>query len=192
MTELIDLAAVLGSLKDFQRRTAEWVFQRMFDDSDPALRFLVADEVGLGKTHVAKGVVAQVIDHLGRIGDERHDIVYICSNSAIARQNLRKLVPKGIEPLENVSRLTMLPLTKLNEGSRDRRGVNLLAITPGTSLSFGWSTGQFTERALAYTLLRELWGRPLFRSAADGCSGRASIRQTPNNGCAINSRSTGI
>lgn len=29
-------------------------------------------------------------------GDERHDIVYVCSNGAIARQNLRKLVPKGI------------------------------------------------------------------------------------------------
>ena len=65
MTEpRIDVNATLADLKDFQRRTAEWAFERMYADGDPALRFLVADEVGLGKTHVAKGVIAQVIDHL--------------------------------------------------------------------------------------------------------------------------------
>ncbi|MYA83606.1 MAG: hypothetical protein F4155_08145 [Acidimicrobiales bacterium] len=91
----VDVEAVLGDLKDFQQRTARWTFQRMFDKHDPAYRFLVADEVGLGKTHIAKGVIAQVIEHLGRIGDSRHDIVYVCSNAAIARQNLRKLVPRA-------------------------------------------------------------------------------------------------
>ncbi|MCQ3804639.1 MAG: hypothetical protein OXC98_04500 [bacterium] len=54
----IDVAATMADLKDFQRRTAEWAFQRMYADRDPALRFLVADEVGLGKTHIAKGVIA--------------------------------------------------------------------------------------------------------------------------------------
>ena len=154
----VDPDAVLGELKAFQRRTAEWVFERMFDRADPAPRFLVADEVGLGKTHVAKGVVAQVIDHLERGGDRRHDIVYVCSNGAIARQNIRKLVPKGIEPLDDVDRITMLPLATLDEGSEERSGVNLLAITPGTSLKFGRQTGLFKERALAYTFLRLLWG----------------------------------
>ena len=145
----LDSQAVLADLKDFQRRTALWTFERMFAERDPAVRFLVADEVGLGKTHVAKGVIALVIEHLRRIGDERHDIVYVCSNAAIARQNLRKLVPKGIEPLEDVDRLTMLPLVQLDAGSSGQPGVNLLAITPGTSLKFGRSTGTFTERCLA-------------------------------------------
>ncbi len=160
MTEpRIDVAATLADLKDFQRRTAEWAFKRMFMDDDPALRFLVADEVGLGKTHVAKGVIAQVISHLGRIGDQRHDIVYVCSNAAIARQNLRKLAPKGIDPtVVDVDRLTMLPLVELKGTQDGLPGINLLAITPGTSLRFGRSTGTFKERALAYTLLRSLWG----------------------------------
>ncbi|MCY4623338.1 MAG: hypothetical protein OXD34_16180, partial [bacterium] len=160
MTEpRIDVAATLADLKDFQRRTAEWAFERMYADDDPALRFLVADEVGLGKTHVAKGVIAQVIDYLGRTGDERHDIVYVCSNAAIARQNLRKLAPKGIDPtLVPVDRLTMLPLVDLKDEHDGRPGINLLAITPGTSLKFGRSTGTFYERALAYTLLRSCWG----------------------------------
>ena len=160
MTEpRIDVNATLADLKDFQRRTAVWAFERMFADHDPALRFLVADEVGLGKTHVAKGVIAQVIDYLGRTGDERHDIVYVCSNAAIARQNLRKLAPKGIDPtLVPVDRLTMLPLVDLKDEHDGRPGINLLAITPGTSLKFGRSTGTFYERALAYTLLRSCWG----------------------------------
>ena len=159
MTEpRIDVAAALADLKDFQRRTAVWAFERMFADHNPALRFLVADEVGLGKTHIAKGVIAQVIDYLGRTGDERHDIVYVCSNAAIARQNLRKLAPKGIEPkLVDVDRLTMLPLVDLKDQRDGKPGINLLAITPGTSMRFGRSTGRFSERALAYTLLRRHW-----------------------------------
>ncbi|MYA25202.1 MAG: hypothetical protein F4091_06985 [Acidimicrobiales bacterium] len=162
----VDVEAVLGDLKDFQQRTARWTFQRMFDKHDPAYRFLVADEVGLGKTHIAKGVIAQVIEHLGEIGDTRHDIVYVCSNAAIARQNLRKLVPKGIEPLEDVGRLAMLPLTALNEAHGTRPGINLIAITPGTSLKFGRSTGQFRERCLAYTFLRAHWGADVMTGPA--------------------------
>ena len=160
MTEpRIDVTATLADLKDFQRRTAVWAFKRMFADHDPALRFLVADEVGLGKTHVAKGVIAQVIDHLGRTGDKRHDIVYVCSNAAIARQNLRKLAPEGIDPrLVGVDRLTMLPLVELKGHQNGQPGINLLAITPGTSLRFGRSTGTFPERALAYAFLRAHWG----------------------------------
>src|SRR3954451_2658158 len=130
----------------------------MFDETDPSVRFLVADEVGLGKTHVAKGVIAQVIDHLQRSGDERHDIVYVCSSGTSARKTLRKLVPRGIEPLEDVERLTMLPLAQLDRGGEGRSGINLLAITPGTSLRFGRQTGRFEERCLAYTFLRALWG----------------------------------
>ena len=154
----IDVNAVLADLKDFQQRTARWAFQRMFADEDPAIRFLVADEVGLGKTHVAKGVIAQVIEHLRRTGDKRHDIVYVCSNAAIARQNIRKLVPAGIEPIEGADRLTMLPLAQLDDGDGATTGINLLPITPGTSLYFGRSTGTFRERCLAYTFLRAHWG----------------------------------
>lgn len=161
---VVDVEAVLAGLKDFQRRTAEWVVERMFDETDPAHRFLVADEVGLGKTHVAKGVLAQVIDHLGSIGDERHDIVYVCSNAAIAAQNLRKLSPRGIAARDRVERLTLLPLSDLDARDDDGDGppVNLLAITPGTSLAFGRSTGAFKERVLAYAFLRELWGASAF------------------------------
>lgn len=167
MTEThIDVEAVLADLKDFQRRTARWAFQRMFADRNSAVRFLVADEVGLGKTHVAKGVIAQVIDYLRRTGDARHDIVYVCSNAAIARQNIRKLAPEGVKPLKDVDRLTLLSLAELDDGDSSQTGVNLLAITPETSLKFGRSTGQFPERCLAYTFLRAHWGRSVMTRPA--------------------------
>lgn len=167
MTEThIDVEAVLADLKDFQRRTARWAFQRMFVDPNFAVRFLVADEVGLGKTHVAKGVIAQVIDHLRRNGDPRQDIVYVCSNRTIARQNIRKLAPMDVEPLEDVDRLTLLTVAELDDGDSSQTGANLLAITPETSLKFGHSTGWFRERCLAYTFLRAHWGRTVMTRPA--------------------------
>lgn len=38
----------LAGLKDFQRRTVDYVFKRLYGD-DPTSRFLIADEVGLKK-----------------------------------------------------------------------------------------------------------------------------------------------
>ena len=43
----------LEPLKPFQRRTVEHAFHRLFTAKDGTGRFLVADEVGLGKTLVA-------------------------------------------------------------------------------------------------------------------------------------------
>lgn len=78
-----DTESMLATLKPFQRDTVEYVFRRMYTDPDCTRRFLVADEVGLGKTMVARGVIARAIDHLqGQV--DRVDVVYICSNADIA------------------------------------------------------------------------------------------------------------
>src|SRR4051812_34055602 len=81
---------VLSKLKDFQQDTVEYVYRRMFTDPDRTSRFLLADEVGLGKTLVARGVTARCIDDLWD-DVERIDILYICSNADIARQNIARL-----------------------------------------------------------------------------------------------------
>ena len=62
-----DLKKQLLRLRDFQRDTVEYVFQRMYGEL-PASRFLVADEVGLGKTFVARGLIAKVVDLLWEKG----------------------------------------------------------------------------------------------------------------------------
>src|ERR1700693_5857744 len=85
-----DTNRALGVLKDFQLKTVEYVYQRLYKDIDLTRRFLVADEVGLGKTLVARGLIAKVVDHLWDRVD-RIDVVYICSNADIARQNIARL-----------------------------------------------------------------------------------------------------
>ena len=96
----------LKPLKPFQRRTVEHAFHRLFTAENGTGRFLVADEVGLGKTLVARGIIARAIDHLWN----DVDIVYICSNGSIARANLPKLQVGGTEErsFALATRLTML------------------------------------------------------------------------------------
>ena len=156
MKTLVSAKHEMQGLRDFQQDTARYVYQRLFGDGKEATnRFLVADEVGLGKTLVARGVIAQIIEHLQREGDKRIDIVYVASNAAIAGQNLRKLAPTGVPVDHHTDRLSLLPYNLGDLGSRD---VNLVALTPRTSMDLRSSGGNFPERAAALAALRTVWG----------------------------------
>lgn len=63
---------VMADLKDFQRDAVEYVFQRFYKDEDATRRFLVASETGLGKTLVARGVVARTVAERVRLLEERY------------------------------------------------------------------------------------------------------------------------
>ena len=159
-------APALAGLKDFQKNTVEYVFKRLYGD-DPTSRFLVADEVGLGKTLVARGIIAKTIEHLqdsvGRI-----DIVYICSNATIASQNIKRLKMRGLdeylqalgnrartdERITFATRLTYLPkeVQSLN-GNK----VNFISLTPNTTFDHTRSRGGHAdERAILYRMLYDL------------------------------------
>ncbi|MER7079104.1 Helicase conserved C-terminal domain-containing protein [Saccharopolyspora kobensis] len=155
MNELPEAEAVLRDLKDFQRATVDYAHQQLWAPTG-SRRFLVADEVGLGKTHVARGVIARTIEHLRACGDDRIDIVYICSNTQIAEQNLRRLNILGGHHVQHADRLTMLP-TVLHE--LDTTPVNFISFTPGTSFNLDRSGGRKEERVLLYRLLELCLGR---------------------------------
>ena len=53
----------MAGLKDFQRATVHHVMDRFFG-ADPTRRFLVADETGLGKSVVARGIIAETLERL--------------------------------------------------------------------------------------------------------------------------------
>ena len=155
-----DVDAILEPLTPFQRRTVEHAFRRLFLAEDSTARFLVADEVGLGKTLVARGVIARTIDHLwedvGRI-----DVVYICSNGSIARSNLPKLQIGEAEQrsFALATRLTMLATKFASEDGRsglDGVKLNFVSFTPGTSFNMGHSAGQQHEREVLFQLLSSL------------------------------------
>ncbi len=149
----------LSKLKDFQRTTVEHVFSRFFDTTSPARRYLVADEVGLGKTLVAKGIVAKVIEALQYRGQV--NVVYVCSNQDIARQNTERLRIEGVAGTGRsaalATRLTLLPLElkKINLG-KGEPSVSFISFTPGTSFSSKQRTGRQDERRLIYHMLRDI------------------------------------
>jgi len=148
-----DTSSALEGLKDFQRATVNYVFDRFYGE-DPTLRFLVADEVGLGKTLVARGVIARTIDHLWK-DRLRIDVIYICSNADIARQNIDRLTIAGCEKAAQATRLTLLPL-QMHDLRRHR--VNFVALTPATSFDQTGGGGRLDERVLLYWLLHRAWG----------------------------------
>ena len=148
---------IMRPLKPFQRRTVDHAFHRLFLAGDSSSRFLVADEVGLGKTLVARGIIARTIDHLWDAVN-RIDVVYICSNASIARANLPKLtIGDGDEgSYASATRLTMLA-TELapRHGATSvlERKLSFVSFTPGTSFKLGHQSGQRCERELLFRLL---------------------------------------
>lgn len=140
-------------LKEFQRRTVEYVFERLYGPNATD-RFLVADEVGLGKTLVARGIIARAIEHL-KPSTKRIDVIYVCSNAAIAGQNVKRLIPEGYNRVFPIAtRLTYLPV---QVRSLRAKPVNFISITPNTTFDHTRSRGgQSRERAILFHLLTGL------------------------------------
>ena len=74
----------MSDLKEFQSAAVARICEQL-DAKNGSRRFLLADEVGLGKTMVARGV----LDELGTRNHGRNGLVcvYLCSNLEIAEQN---------------------------------------------------------------------------------------------------------
>lgn len=176
MTRL-DPQPTLGTLKEFQRRTVDYVIHRMYEDPSPTKRFLVADEVGLGKTMVARGVIARVIERLWK-KVPRIDVIYVCSNTAIAQQNLKRLNVFGKGATSLPTRLTLLPLHLAGPNGLKHNKVNFVSLTPGTAFNLRSSEGIALERALIFRLLKQLI------SPIQGFSSLLRVQATKSwNGC---------
>lgn len=157
-----DVQQILSGLKGFQRDAVEHIVNRLYRSPGASGRYLVADETGLGKSVVARGVIASAIaelqdaEHVDRI-----DVVYICSNTDLAKQNLRRLNVTGDPHLGITSRLTLLALETRHlsaEPTVSGKRVNLVSFTPGTSFEMGWQTGSQEERQLLHILLHGVNG----------------------------------
>lgn len=156
----VDADAVLAGLKGFQRDAVDHIMERFYGPgaTTGSGRFLVADETGLGKSIVARGVIARAIEHLQDIDHvERVDVVYICSNADLARQNLKRLNVTSDETIGMASRLTLLARETRRLETRSPgagKKVNLISFTPGTSFrEGGHRQGSADERAMLTIIL---------------------------------------
>ena len=150
----------LENLKDFQKATVERIAS-LYEAGQN--RVLLADEVGLGKTLVARGVIAKLAKY--RLTEEHDDlfkIIYICSNQSIAQQNIKKLNIFNLEnDLSQDTRLSMqhLHITKQEIEIRKANSgvpIQLIGLTPETSFHLSTGNGNVNERALMFAILRRL------------------------------------
>jgi hypothetical protein len=152
-----DVERILAGLKGFQRDAAEHVMDRLYREPTSSGRFLIADETGLGKSVIARGVVASAIAELQDAAHiDRIDVVYVCSSTDLAKQNLHRLNVTGDPHLGITGRLTLLALEtrhRASDATLSGKKVNLVSFTPGTSFEMGWQTGSQDERQLLHILL---------------------------------------
>ena len=144
-------------VKDFQRATADrilYIYKNLGHH-----RVLLADEVGLGKTFVAKQVINLVREWHKQEKDDFFKVVYICSNANIADQNIEKL---GVENRMSISesRLSMqhlyIKLAEKRIAEQHEKGEmpeSIIPLTPSTSFRFYSAQGTANERALMYDIL---------------------------------------
>ena len=151
---------------DFQHKTAERILS-IFKNGHR--RVLLADEVGLGKTFVAKQVIDLVRKwHKEEIKDDFFKVVYVCSNANIADQNIEKLRGNNSSNVDNhmsisESRLSMqhlyITLSEKENKSKVENGEmpeSIIPLTPTTSFRFSSAQGTVKERALIYEILSHL------------------------------------
>ncbi|MBQ9030707.1 MAG: helicase [Parasporobacterium sp.] len=149
---------IMSGLKDFQKATVERI-DYLYRHHQR--RVLVSDEVGLGKTLIARGTVAKMAMLRREEGDNLFKVVYICSNAAIAEQNLRKLRITHEAQTESTSssRLSMQHLNifkQENDADLLNRYIQLIPLTPDTSFRMTAGQGTVSERALMFVHLRRM------------------------------------
>ena len=144
-------------VKDFQRATADRILH-IYKNLGHR-RVLLADEVGLGKTFVAKQVINLVREWHKQEKDDFFKVVYICSNANIADQNIEKL---GVENRMSISesRLSMqhlyIKLAEKRIAEQHEQGEmpeSIIPLTPSTSFRFYSAQGTANERALMCDIL---------------------------------------
>jgi hypothetical protein len=118
-----------------------------------ARRFLVADEVGLGKTVIARTIAQRL-----QMGRRRLNVMYLCPSLEIAGQNRPKFVSLTGIDLEQYDpggdRLALVPGRLPEEG----KGFRVFTFTPETSLP-GWKPGPRTGRKAERELIRSALDR---------------------------------
>jgi len=148
--------------KPFQQATVKAVM-KSFRKSRACRRFLIADEVGLGKTIVAREVIRHMMESLNR----PLRVVYVCSNLAIRGQNqasLLKVLPEDErdDARCSVDRLSLI--TDVDEPIHSK--LHLYSLTPDTSVPVRKNRrrdGRKEERALVHALVEKLWPKMLKR-----------------------------
>jgi hypothetical protein len=152
--------------KPFQIATIDAAY-RTLTRKGGTRRFLVADEVGLGKTIVASGIIERLSDKKVSAGGGPLSVLYVCSNLAIAKQNIVRLLSflpeaERKDAVATVDRPSLLSTRPKPAHSR----VHIYMLTPDTAIATRKGQrrdGRLEERALALVLLHRVLSLPIRR-----------------------------
>lgn len=170
----------------FQNDGADNICSRM----DKKKRFLLADEVGLGKTITAANIIA------GKMKDSKSQdsksqnskslkVGYICGNEALAKENIRKLkdnvkeADPSIDDVNNrgAERLSLgfTAYLKQTDSTVGNKTLSIYTLTPSTTIRFT-SSGNKEERAWVYYLFTACKNIPRDIELEDACT--AGLKDT--------------
>ncbi|CAN7384462.1 hypothetical protein LJR084_002440 [Variovorax sp. LjRoot84] len=164
-----------AKLTAFQKATVDAAV-RALTDPQGARRFLIADETGLGKTVVARGVIERMRTLKPRRG-RPFRVYYVTSGQRIAHQNRSRLLdflPQDDvqRALVKAGRLCLVPMEQ-----RTASDVELFALTPYTSFpdeKKRQGMGRKDERAFMTMLLNQIAPRLSARLPPKLMQGRVS------------------
>ncbi len=166
--------------KPFQKATINAAYRTLTKKNGPR-RFLVADEVGLGKTIVASGLIDKLIKKNAATGSKVLSVLYVCSSLTIAKQNIHRLLSflpenERKDAIANVDRPSLLSTRPKPKHDK----IHIYMLTPDTSIPTRKGQrrdGRLEERALALVLLHRILShqiRRLYRSFQRG-AGKGSF-----------------
>ena len=160
---------IMSGLTDFQKATVNRI-NKLYRAGQ--MRVLVSDEVGLGKTLIARGTIAKLAKFKKESGGKLVKVAYVCSNTSITEQNLNKLRITSEVKRENThsSRLSMQHLNifkQENNTELSNRYIQLIPLTPDTSFRMTSGAGTVSERALMYAILRRMPSLSMYRKALE-------------------------
>ncbi len=142
--------------KPFQLATIAAAVKTLKKTSGPR-RFLVADEVGLGKTIVGSGVI-QGLAKAPAASGQPFSVLYVCSNLGIAKQNIDRLLTFLSED-ERKSAIASVdrPSLLATRAKPKHKHYHVYSLTPATAIPTRKGQrqdGRMEERALALVLLQ--------------------------------------
>ena len=144
----------------YQNDGSDRIYRKLFVEEKQ--KYLLADEVGLGKTVTAANVIVKLAEKNMKQGKKGTRIVYVCSNMALANANINKLRDKITNQLnqamvinESAARPSLIFLKVSDSSKKDEKHkIEIYAVSPSTTIKVT-SKGTQDERACAYLLL---WG----------------------------------
>ena len=159
---------------DFQKATVIEAINKYINEGKN--KILVADEVGLGKTFVAKGIIKVLYELQKDSGNNSISVVYMAPNEAVLSQNVSELSDiSGVDKQSQAKFSTQRPVLQFDNpnlqnkaGNNNLNGIKIYSSSPGVAFGTKSKFGDKKERLLICAILTKIFkGNSTYEGALD-------------------------